>query len=227
MSTEASGLSLLRLMQLVSPTLPIGAYAYSKGLEQAVEGGLVHDETSALDWIEGTCQHGVGCLDAPLLSRQIGAFRQDDFSAITRWNELASRGRETHELALEDRELGRALIRLLNQLQVPQLELLESLESPSYVTAFACACVRWDIPVTPAVHGFFHSVCEAQVAAAIKLVPLGQSAGQRCLSHCITQIPVWTRDALTRPDDEIGLFMPGFALCSAQHETQYARLFRS
>lgn len=219
--------SLLRLHQLLSPALPVGAYAYSRGLEQAVEAGLAVDEASASAWICGVCEHNLAALDVPLLARLLSAFTSGDVEAITRWNAVSRSARETHELALEDYQLGQALLRLLGQLELPFEAALRALDPISYITAFACACHGWEIPVVAAAQGLLFGACENQVTAAMKLIPLGQAAGQRILSGALQQIPRWTRQALARSDDQVGTQTFGLSLCSARHETQYARLFRS
>src|SRR4051812_5089246 len=140
---------LLRLLHLASPALPIGAFHFSQGLEYACEAGWVHDEASALEWIDGVRHASLGTLDLPVLLRLLAAWRQDDAAAVLRWNSFLIACRETCESRLEDRHLGAALLRVLAQLELVT-ELFPSATSPNgcgvaHATAFAFGCARWDV----------------------------------------------------------------------------------
>ncbi len=215
----------LRLWQLISPALPVGAYAYSQGLETAIEEGWVSDEQTVSDWIGGVMVHSLIRLDVPILTRFYQAWQQDDSAAVIYWNQLILAMRESAELRQEDLQLGHALSRLLNDLGLTQETL--SRQSCSYLSQFSLAAVRWQIPVPEAASGYLWSWCENQVAAAIKLMPLGQTAGQRILGCLIELIDTQVTQGLELNDDEIGSVLPGLAMASAWHETQYSRLFRS
>jgi urease accessory protein len=217
---------LLRLLQLTSPALPVGAYAYSQGLEHAVDAGWVHDEDSAADWIIGLLEHALAQLDAPVLVRLHAAWCASDSASVHHWNRMLQASRESAELLAEDRHLGAALSRLLAGLDVDAAAAWTG-KAPGFAAMFALAAVRWDIPCRDSVSGFLWSWSENQVAAAIKLVPLGQTAGQRILSRAVAAIPAVVERALAVRDDEIGFLTPALAIGSALHETQYSRLFRS
>jgi urease accessory protein len=217
--------SLLRLVWLTSPALPIGAYAYSRGLEQAVERGWVHDEASLLRWIDGVLTRQVASLDAPVMLRVLRAARAGNPSDVTRWNELLLAHRETAEFALEDTQLGGSFARLLRDVVGLLPEQLP--ERPGHATAFALAAAHYQIPERAAVGAYLLGFAENQVTAALKCLSLGQTAGQRVLSQLIERSAVLTEAALARSDAELGSFAPGLALASALHETQYTRLFRS
>ena len=218
---------LLRLMQLVSPALPVGAYAYSHGLEYAVAQGWVHDEDSTAEWVLGVAEHQVAPMDAALLPRLIEAWRDDDRTEVERWSNFLCAARETSELALEDHHMGIALARLLDDLGVEGARAWRTCREVPYPTLFALACARWGIGVHDAQSAFLMAFCENQVAGAIKLVPLGQTAGQRVLGRAIEHVPGWVERANGLEEDELGPLTPGVALASARHETQYSRLFRS
>lgn len=220
-------IALLRLLQLASPTLPVGAYAYSQGLEQAVAQGIVTDEDSARDWIAGVLQHGVGLLDAPLLMRLYGAWQANDLVALRRWNQQLYALRETAELQAEDYHLGAALARLLRDMQMEQAQAWVQHPQVSFALMFALAAWRWQIPMHCCVQAYLWCWCENQVAAAIKLVPLGQTAGQRMLGELAVNVDAAVQHASSLADAQIGMTLPGWVAMSVLHETQYTRLFRS
>ena len=230
MSTDnvtPNDLSLLRLLQLVSPALPVGAYAYSQGMEQAVQLGWVGTEAQATDWIEGVLSNGLARLDAPVLARLQAAWLSGDTAAVEYWNGFLYACRESAELQAEDRTLARALVRLLHDLGVAQARRFADRDRITFAALFALAATRWNIPAAQCVQGYLWAWSENQVAAAIKLVPLGQTAGQRILLRLGERIPELARAALEMADDDIGQVMQAQAMASAWHETQYSRLFRS
>lgn len=217
--------SSIRLWQLISPTLPIGTFCYSQGMEFAVEAGWVHDEATASEWILGQVKNNLSLLDVPVFLRMYAAWQHDDITTIKHWNEVILALREAAELYNEDCTLGGAMIRLLDGLDVslPEIET----DNIAFVTTFSFACQYWSIDRLEAVHGLLWSWCENQVAAAIKLVPLGQTSGQRIMSTAIDSVSSSVEKGLLCADEDIGLSAPGLAIASALHETQYSRLFRS
>jgi urease accessory protein len=217
----------LRLWQLISPALPIGAYAYSQGLEYAVEVKWITDETSAQAWILGQVKHTLSHLDIPVLKRLYNAWQNHDQQAVDYWNRFLLASRESAELLAEDRHLGDALARVLAELGIKEAQTQHVAGTSNFAKMFSLGAVRWHIPLEEAAQGYLWTWCENQVAAAIKLVPLGQTAGQRILSEAIKVIPASVRLGLALSDDEIGLLAPGLGIASAKHETQYSRLFRS
>jgi urease accessory protein len=214
----------LHLLQLSSPALPIGAYAYSQAMEYAIEAGWLEGEALAR-WLADGLQLGLAQLDLPVLERVYGAAAAGDRAMINTWNDRVLAARETRELLLEDQQLGTALLRLLNSLlEEPPLA---PEEKPAYAVAFALAAERWRISVDDALTAYCYSWLENQVAAATKLVPLGQTAAQRLLVQLFGEIPAALAAARTVEDDAIGLSLPGLALASCRHERQHTRLFRS
>lgn len=217
----------MRLLQLVSPALPVGAYAYSQGMEYAVHADWIHDEASAQAWIEGVLGQSLARLDAPVLLRLHRAWTVNDQGGIAEWNAFLVASRESYELQTEDRQLAQALARLLKDLGVEAALPYLRAGGVSYATLFALAAVHWGVGAEDALHGYLWSWAENQVAAAIKLVPLGQTAGQRILFSVGELIPVLVAEALCIDDEDIGQVTQGLAMASAWHETQYTRLFRS
>lgn len=226
-SNGAPSLAALRLWQLISPTLPVGAYAYSQGLEYAIDTGWVRDEADTAQWIEGLVMHSLARLDIPVLARLYRAWQQQDNAQTEQWNCFLLASRESAEILAEDRHLGSALLTLLTDLE-PEPGQHWNRDTPtSYAAMFALAAQHWEIPLQDCASGYIWSWCENQVAAAIKLVPLGQTAGQRMLSRLITMIPDAVQLGLSLNDDDIGVVSQGLGIASALHETQYSRLFRS
>mgnify|MGYP003987799851 FL=1 len=215
-----------RLWQLISPTLPIGAYAYSQALEFAVETGWVSDRSTAYEWMSGQLKATLGRLESPVCMRLFSAFSEPDLAGAVYWNHFLLSSRETSELLLEDQQLGQALTRLLNDLEV-ELPVAFRGEPIAYLTAFAFAAHSWAIPLHQALPGFLWSWCDNQVSALIKLMPFGQTDGQRLLASLVDAIPGIIDTAELLSDDEIGNTAYGVAMASSMHETQYSRLFRS
>ena len=211
-----------RLWRLISPTLPVGAFQYSQGLEAAVGRDWVHDEASARDWIGGILRRTIASVDLPILVRVHAAWQQRDHDRLARWDQVCRACRETRELREEEQNMGFALRRLAVQLEDPMPD------SPmGFVAAFAVVAANWSLSARDAAAGYAWSWCENQVASAVKLVPLGHTAGQRLLSAFGSALPGVVELALTCPDDEIGRGAPGLAIASSGHETQYSKLFRS
>lgn len=224
-NTPAFNKSSIRLWQLISPTLPIGAYSYSQGLEYAVERDWVNSEKTASEWILGQIKNNLCMLDVPIYLRLMEAWQKGEFKKVEYWNEMILALREAAELRQEDCNLGAATVKVLNGLDIAMPALKN--EELAFVTVFSFACHYWAIDKLEAVHGLLWSWCENQVAAAIKLVPLGQTSGQRIMSEAIEVIEQSVIKAQQCKDEEIGLLAPGLAIASALHETQYTRLFRS
>jgi urease accessory protein len=219
--------ALLRLLQLVSPALPIGGYSFSQGLEYAIEAGWVRDEASALGWISGLLGASIGTLDVPVLRRLHAAWSSGDAETVDRWSRFLIASRETAELRAEDRHLGRSLAKVLAEAGVPKARDWQTRADATFATTFALGCTHWQVGADQCVWGYLWAWAENQVLAAVKAVPLGQSAGQRMLDALIAQIPQVARDAVALEDEQIGSAAPMHLIASAAHETQYTRLFRS
>ncbi|MFP4261808.1 MAG: urease accessory protein UreF [Halomonas sp.] len=224
--TRGDDLALLGLLQLVSPALPIGAFAFSQGLESAFELGWVTDEASLGDWLEGVLEDGLTRCELPALARLQVAWATGDGEAVAEWDAWLAANRETAELAAEDARLGASLTRLLGSLallpDVPELP-----EGAGYVTLFAWAAHRRGVAARQALLGFAWAWLENQLAVACKALPLGHTAAQRLVERLRPTLVGAVDEALALPDDALGPALPGLALASALHETQYSRLFRS
>jgi len=217
----------MRLFQLSSAALPIGAFAYSQGLEQAVAFGDVKDRDSALAWIAGMLQRSVLSLDVPVFARLRRAASAGDAGATRRWNDYLFAARGSAELRAEERQVGSALARLLSREGVEAATIWIADPRVTLATGFALASVAWSAPVAEAALSYVFAWAEAQVGAATRLIPLGQTDAQRALGQLIERAAAGIDAALERPDDELSSTTPGQLLLSALHETQYSRLFRS
>ena len=216
----------LHLLRLVSQGLPIGGFSYSRGLEPAVLAGWISDELTARDWIFGTVQANVAQLDGALFWRMATALSAGDNERFLHTNAWLAAGRESCEFQREDRRLGEALLRLLVTLNVPLAENYQA-QDLTYPAAFALATHHWQIAPTLALKGLLWVYVEGQVMAAIRLVPLGQTAGQRILIDAVEVIDRAVLHAQSIADEEVGNVAPALAMASAWHETQYSRLFQS
>jgi len=225
MSDSRATLRLVRLLHLASPALPIGAFHFSQGLEYAVERGWVGDETSASSWIAGLAEHVIGRHDLPVLKRMLEAFESEDIAAAKRWNAFLLAGRETSELRAEDEHMGAALARVTVEHGLDFAS--HRIERPTYAVVFAFACRSYGATSAEALSTYAWTWLENQVLAAIKLVPLGQNAGQRILHEIANDLPAVVQRAHEYVDDDIGIGALMHGVASAHHETQYTRLFRS
>lgn len=223
-------LALVRLLQLASPTLPVGAYTYSQGLEWAAEVRTVSDAQGAASWIGTLLEHTVGTFEAPIVARLHRAWSAPDVSALREWNAKFVASRETAELRAETLQMGYSCRRLLEELGILPDHLrvmLTELPAPSFPSAWSCAAAAGKIGERDAVTAYLWAWLENQTMAALKIVPLGQSAGQRLLHELGGRLPEIAGRALSLGNDELSNFAPGLAIASSRHETQYSRLFRS
>ena len=216
-----------RLLQLASPSLPVGAYSYSQGLEAAVDAGVVRDAAGAARWIGEVLDFSVSSMEAPLLVRLISAWERGDAEAVARWNDEAIAARETAELRAETLQMGYSLRTLLGSLAVDDAKALDAFDELAYPTAFAFATAAWNIDAREALAAYLFAWIENQVLASLKCVPLGQTDGQRVLLELAQRIPAVVQAAASLADDDLASLAPGLALLSARHETQYSRIFRS
>jgi urease accessory protein len=221
--------TLLGLMWLASPALPVGGFSYSEGLESAVDAGVVHDGASAAEWLVDQLHLGLARADLPLVAAAHAAWTTHDAARIANLNRWMLATRETAELRAQNEQMGRSMLEWLRQRgDDPRVATLAALEpAPTWPLAFALATVHTGAEARDALLAFGFSWAENQVQAALKAVPLGQSAGQRILARLAQDLPAAVDAALAVGDDARQAFTPMLAIRSAQHETQYSRLFRS
>lgn len=217
----------LGAFRLASAALPIGAFAYSQGLESAVAAGLVTDAQSAQRWIDGVLRYSLLSLDIPLFVRLHRAFSdaRDDDARV--WSQRLLAQRATSELRDEERQLAAALFRLLAKQGCARAEVWQRSSCRTLAAAHAFAAHEYRISAELGAAGYAFAWAEAQVGAATRLIPLGQTDAQSVLSALLAAIERGLPGALDRADAEIGATTPQQALLSAAHETLYSRLFRS
>ncbi len=221
--------SLLRLLQLASPALPVGGFSYSEGLEAAVAHQWVHDEASAQSWLIDQLHLVQARSELPMLALAVPAWQQHDRARLQQLNAWVMHTRETFEMRLQTEQMGRSLlIWLRNQADADpaRLQTCDSLP-PTWPLAFALALSTHGIALRQGLLAAAFGWAENMVQAAIKAVPLGQLSGQRILAAMAQEIPVAVDHAMQLPFENCQAFSPRLAILSARHETQYSRLFRS
>lgn len=229
MSTETAPSGLLQLIWLASPALPIGGFSYSEGLEAAIEQGLVHNEASATDWVVEQLLLTQSRGDMAVMAQAIPAWQVMDTQRLQALNDWVMATRETAEMRLQAEQMGRSLLDWLRNLQQAsdaQLQCCAQLP-PTYPLAMALALSLAQAPLDQALQAVAFGWSENMTQAALKAVPLGQSAGQRMLARLAREIPVAVHTAMHLNDEDRQAFSPMLAILSARHETQYSRIFRS
>ena len=219
--------ALIRLLQLVSPALPVGAYTYSQGLEWAVETAVIRSEASALAWIADCLEFGSARFEAVYLAHMIKAWQVEDLHRLAGLDAEFIASRESAELRAETLQMGYSLSRLLVDLADFPTQHLAAFSERSFPLAWSCAAAAWSIPPEDAVAGYLWSWAENQVMAAVKAVPFGQTAGQRLLLQLGHRLHLLAGKALQTPIENACNYLPAFSIASSRHETQYTRLFRS
>lgn len=225
--------ALLRLMAWLSPSFPVGAFSYSHGLEYAVEAGLIRDLSSTIDWVQALVHHGSGRTDADLFLMAHAAALADDQAALAEVVALADAWRGTPELALEASAQGQAFVLAVASAwpdpwwSAWQATLKANGRAVSYPVAVAAATARAGITAPDALGAYLHAFAANLISAAVRLIPLGQSDGQRAIAALEGEILTAVAAALRRPPADRGGSLPLLDWCSMSHETQYTRLFRS
>ena len=222
--------SLLHLLQLASPGLPIGGFSYSQGLESAMQNGAVTDAGSARGWLIEILHQIMARFEAPLLWRLLHAWSISDAEAVVHWNSLLLCSRDTAEFRAETVQMGFSLGRLLAALEIvspANQAILDSMPELALATSYACACVTLKVSPDAALLGMLFVWAENQVLVCVKSVPLGQVAGQRILLSLRPELEVAARTSMALIDDDLCNWTPGLSLLSMQHEVQYSRLYRS
>ena len=208
-------LGLARLLRLASPALPIGAFAWSGGLEGAIDQGVVVDAATAEQWIRDLVALGHARWDGPILwAMMVTPDRRPALDALY----LASR--ETAELRAETLQVGLALARVVG-------DGLSPARSPTLPCAWAMAAEAWGIAPRAALLGWLVALVDNQITVLQKALPLGQVAAQRIYQALLPVVGRAHAAAMTLPEARWSSGLPALAVMSARHETQYSRLFRS
>lgn len=226
--------ALLQLMWLASPALPVGGFSYSEGLEAAVEARHVHDEQSAGDWLVQQLHASLARADLAVVAAAVEAVRAGNAGRVQQLDQWVRQTRETSELRQQVEQMGRSLFDWQKSVGWAAAGTpptapggVPAAAHPTYPVAFAAAAARTTATPRETALTYAFSWSENMVQAAIKAVPLGQSSGQRILARLAADIPAAVDHAIALDDGTRQSFTPMLAILSAQHETQYSRLFRS
>lgn len=222
--------SLLPLFAWLSPSFPVGAYAYSHALEWAVEAGDITGEASLLDWLGDLLELGVGRNDALLFAATYDAALRADAAALAEVNALAVALAPSAELRLETCQQGRGFLDAVAAAW--PLPALPALAEPlagevAYPVAVGLAAAAHGLPRALALEAFLLAMMQNFVSAALRLAPIGQTAGMRVLAALTPRVRAVAAEAGGQGLDDLGSATFRADLGSLRHETQYTRLFRS
>jgi len=229
MRIETAPSGLLQLIWLASPALPIGGFSYSEGLEAAIEQGLVHNEASATNWVVNQLHLTQSRGELAVMAQAIPAWQCMEIQRLQALNDWVMATRETAEMRLQAEQMGRSLLdwlRNLQQASAAQLQCCAQLP-PTHPLAMALALSLVQAPLDQALQASAFGWAENMTQAALKAVPLGQSAGQRMLARLAREIPLAVQTAMGLQDEDRQAFSPMLAILSSRHETQSSRIFRS
>lgn len=218
--------ALLKLLQLTSPALPVGAFSYSEGLETLVGQGCLTDRTSMQNWLIQELHYGAVRLEGAIATRSYQNLHQP--ARLAYWNQWLTASRDTVELRQQSWQMGRALVRLAQNLHPELQPTFKACGAPcNFAVAFGIIAAHWQIDTHTMVLGYLQSWATNLIGAAVKLVPLGQTDGQICLLQLVPELSQAAEQIVTLRDDELWVSGWGGAIASMQHETLYTRLFRS
>jgi urease accessory protein len=227
-SGEAS--AYYRLMTWLSPSYPVGAFAYSGGLEYAVEAGDVRDVATLQSWLASVIAHGSGGSDAVLFAHAHRAIEAGDDKLLREVAELAAAFVSSRERHLETTGQGRAFVEATRAAwPCAPLDRLAAVWNGAiaYPVAVAVASAGHGVALEQALPAFLQAVAANLVSAGVRLIPLGQTDGQRVLAALEPVIAETAQRALATPLTEIGSATLRADIAGMRHETQYTRLFRS
>lgn len=217
--------ALLRLLQLASPALPVGAYSYSEGLETLVHADTIKSASALEHWLVQELKYGAARLEAAIVLRSYRATQAQDFDTLLYWNHWLTAARETEELRSQSLQMGRSLLRLFQQLQSIELPSFEP--GCHFAIAFGLVAATWNIEEHATMMAYLQSWVTNLISAGIKLIPLGQTAGQQLLLNLSDGIESASFEVATLSDDALSTCGWGLSIASMAHETLYSRLFRS
>jgi urease accessory protein len=239
-------LNILNLLQLASPALPVGAYSYSEGLESLVNDGIITNLIQLENWLVDNLKFGSIQMEAAIMVRAYLAINQEDFTKLIYWQNWANATRDTAELRQQSLQMGRSLIKLflnLSTAPVKSLNIDQDLQSNiidqirqqiekdnnfcHWAIAYGITAAHWQIDLNTAILGYLHSWLTNLINAGVKLIPLGQTDGQKLLWSMQPTIYQTTQNILELTDDDLVTCNWGLSLASMTHESQYTRLFRS
>ena len=222
--------ALYQLLAWNSPAYPTGAFSYSHGLEWAVEEGSVKDVVQLVDFVEAVLTRGGGWVDAVLFAHTWRAACLGE-QAVDEISEIGAAFRGTAETALESLQQGSAFLQITRQAWPhPAIEGFARRHAGrgvAHAVVVGLTCSVHGIALQPALSSYLHAVAANLVSAGVRLIPLGQTHGQLAVAHLLPVVESVTEQAECVDLEDLGTAAPGLERCSALHETQYTRLFRS
>ena len=231
MSTETSSvndsLAQLRLLQFLSPISPVGSYSYSQGLEWAVNAGWIFNESDFQLWVEGQIASQLSEQELPLLIRLYRAVQARDIEGFEQWSQLSLAVRDTAELRQEEKDRGSAYYRILKTIDPVDAIWPCSCFLQTPFASMAWFAVNQNIKEESLLAAFAHNWLENSLSTAMKIIPLGQSTGQRLLFELSPQLLMAIERSYAVSDERVGISLPAMSFASAAHETQYSRVYRS
>lgn len=221
-------LQLLRLFQLVSSNLPVGGYTFSQGLEYAIDSGWLKSESDVKLWIEQYVENTLIYTDLPIVTLQFNNNKKNSWGDLEYWNDYLLAQRETKELLLTELAMGEAMIRLCKGMSFKMPEFCYKSDSKiAFLTLYSIYTSKMNIELNDALTGYAWMLIENQVLAATKLLPMGQTQAQNMLNQLAEMVAICIEKSKEIKECEIGMSLPGLAMASSLHETQYSRLYRS
>ncbi len=222
---------LYRLLAWLSPAYPIGAFSYSHGVEYAIEAGLIRDRITLIAWLQHLLAHGAAWVDAVLLREAHAAAMVEDADALDTLADLAIAWRGTAETALESSQQGGSFL-TISRAAWPHawLEAFATRRQDRGVAlpvALGVAGAAHGISIAPLIGGYLHAFAANLISAAVRIVPLGQTDGQKALAALAPLVDALVPRALEQDMARLATAAPMVDWCSMRHETQYTRLFRS
>ena len=227
---DGGAAALYRLIAWTSPAYPTGAFSYSHGLEWAVEDGLVRDRAGLEAWVGHVLGHGAGWSDAVLFAHAFRAVEIGDWPALDAVADLAAALRATAELALESGQQGASFLAITRAAwPAPALDRLAALRDgrPVPLPVAQATALAGRVPLPAALAAMLGAFAASLVSAGVRLVPLGQTDGQRATAALMPVVARTAARALGAALDDVGTAAPMVDWASMRHETQYTRLFRS
>lgn len=227
-------LALLNLLQLASPSLPVGAYSYSEGIESLVDNSIITNQVELQAWLSNELKYGSISLETAIMLQSYRYFLANQLEKIAYSNDWLSAARETAELREQSWQMGQSLWQLLQKLDWDKIaipnwdKITEAMTSPcNYAIAFGVGAALGEIPENPTIIAYLQSWTNNLILAGVKLIPLGQTQGQQILKNLGNTIVDTASRVVKLEVEELFTCNWGLSLASMAHQHQYTRLFRS
>jgi urease accessory protein len=218
-------IELLHLLQISNSALPIGAYSYSEGLETLIERKVIQNEYNLNLWLIQELKYGAIRIETAVMKRAFEVTNRSNLSKLKYWDDWLSAARETEELRQQSWQMGYSLLRLIEQIEPTTSYIVKACGNPcNYSVAWGAIAAHWEIDLTAAILAYLQSWALNLINAAVKLIPLGQTTGQKLLLDLNCIITATTEEILNLQDDELSSCGWGLSLASMNHEILYTRL---